>query len=124
MAGITLNNTGYGGTVNINLLLVTGYRLVSVNKFAIKRIPGKATPAIDTATFIVEPRHYRITALVTTAQKTTLMTLADEMDARCLLSDNEVTTVYVRPLNIEVDAKSGYDDYPWVASIDMIAENH
>jgi len=124
MAGITLINTGYSGSVNINLLVVTGYRIMTTNKFAIKRIPGKATPAIDTATFIVEPRRYKITALVTNAQKTTLMTLADEMDARCLLSDNELTNKYVRPINIDVDTKSGYDDYPWVASIELIAEDH
>ena len=122
--GITLTNTGYGGSVNITINTITGYRLMSVNKFAIKRIPGKATPAIDTATFVVEPRHYKITAFITTAQKSTLSTLADEMDARCLLTDNEQSSKYVRPLSIELDAKSGYDDYPWVASIELIAEDH
>jgi len=122
--GITLNNTGYGGTVNVTLNVVTTYKIMATNKFAIKRIPGKPTPEIDTATFIVEPRHYKIGALVTNAQKTSLMTLAEEMDARCLLSDNEQSNKYVRPLNIDVDAKSGYDDYPWIANIEMIAENH
>lgn len=124
MVGITLNNTGYGGSVSITLVVVIGYTQTNITKWAVKRIPGKLTPKIDTSTFTLEPRTYRIQAFVTDAQKATLQTLSTEPDCRCLLTDNQLTDKYVRPGIITADIKSGFDDYPWVADIEMIAEDH
>lgn len=124
MAGITLNNTGYGGSVSITLYVVISYSQTNVTKWAVKRVPGKLTPEVDTSTFVLEPRSYKIQALVTNAQKTTIQTLSTEPDCRCLLTDNQLTNKYVRPGIITADEKSGFDDYPWVADIELIAEDH
>jgi len=124
MVGITLNNTGSGGSFSITLVVITGYTQTNVTKFAVKRVPGKLIPQLDTSTFVVEPRIYKIQALVTDVQKTALQGLATEPDCRCLLTDNQLTDKYVRPGIITVDVKSGFDDYPWVADIELVAEDH
>lgn len=124
MTGITLNNTGYGGSVSITLYVIISYSQTNVTKWAVKRVPGKLTPEIDTSTFVLEPRSYKIQALVTNTQKATIQTLSTEPDCRCLLTDNQLTDKYVRPGIITADTKSGFDDYPWVADIELIAEDH
>jgi len=122
--GITLNNTGDSGTVNITLDRVVDYIQSNINRFATKRIPGKTTPSIDTDTFIKNPRRYSIRARVTDSEKVTLETLNNEEDKQCKLTDGEQSNKNVRPIGVTFNNVPGNTTYPWVVSIELLAEDH
>ena len=122
--GVTLNNTGDSGSVNITLNYVVSYTETHVNRFASKSIPGKVTPSIDANSFVKNPTTYNISAIITDAEKVTLQTLANEEDKICLLSDNEQSSKSVRPTNISFSANVGDTDLPWRATIQVLADDH
>lgn len=122
--GITLNNTGASGSVNITLNNVTSYTQSNMNKFAVKNIPGAVAPSIDSSTFVKSPRRYSIRAQISSADKTTLTTLHNEEDKQCKLSDGVLSNVNVRPTDISFDNVPGNTDLPWIASIILLAEDH
>lgn len=121
---ITLNNTAAGGSVNITLTWVIGYIQLGINKFAVKDVPGKKTPTVDTDTFTTRPYGYRIRARITDAEKATLITLRNEKDEQCKLTDGELTNKNVRPESVEFTNAPGYTGHPWIAMIVMMAEDH
>jgi len=122
--GITLDNTGDSGSVDITLNYVIGYDQGNTNKYAVKNVPGKVTPTVDTATFIKSPRIYNIRVKITDAQKVTLETLNDEEDKQIKLTDNELSNKNVRPISVRFVAVPGNTEMPWIANITLQAEDH
>lgn len=127
--GITLNNTADSGSTNVTLLQVIDYIQTGTTTFPTKRIPGKTSPSIDTDTYVVEPTFYRFQALCSDLEKAALQVLRSEMNRQCKLTDNELTNVNVRPVKVEVSANVGHvqgnpGQYPWIATIELEAEDH
>lgn len=122
--GITLNNTGASGSVNITTGYVLSYAISHSNKYAVKGVPGKTTPTVDTDTFITNPTKYTYRTRITDANKATLTTLSTEKDKQCKLTDGELSNKNVRPESIDFEAEPGNDEYPWIARIVLIAEDH
>ena len=122
--GVTLNNTGASGSVNITMNFVLAYAISQSNKYAVKSIPAKVTPTVDTDTFIKNPTKYTIRARITDANKVTLTTLNGEENKQCKLTDGELSNKNVRPESINFDAEVGNTEFPWIVRIVLIAEDH
>jgi len=121
---INLNNTVAGGSVNITLTWIISYIQTNINKFAAKDIPGKTSPTMDTDTFVVRPRRYRIRARVTDSEKSVLESLDNEPNRQCKLSDGEQSNKNVRSITVEFENRPGYTDHPWIAIIELQGEEH
>ncbi len=122
--GITLNNSGASGSVNITINYILSYAISHSNKYAVHGIPAKTSPTVDTDTTIKNPTKYTIRARITDANKVTLDTLRDEEDKQCKLSDGELSNKNVRPESIDFEAEVGNTVYPWTVRIVLIAEDH
>jgi hypothetical protein len=131
--GVTLTNIAGGGSVNVTLEQVIGYVQKNTVTFYKRGIPGKTNPSIDTTSFVMFPREYQITVLITDSQKVSLQIMQDEPDHQILLTDNELTDKNVRMLNLLVTARTGNKEsgrpvwagvYPWQAEIRLTAEDH
>jgi hypothetical protein len=123
MAGITLDNTP-SGSVDITLDWITSYTIVNRRKYATKQVPGKVTPTVDTDTFVFYPKQYRFSARISNAEKATLQTLANEADYRVVLDDNETVNNNCRLEDVSFNSIAGDTEYPWVATISLIGEDH
>lgn len=128
MAGITINNTAAGGSVNINLTFVKQYGQVHRVKWATKKIPGRSAAETDTDTFILDPKIYRFKAFVSNTEKATLELLKAEPEYQIKLTDQELSNKNVRVQRVEVLSNDGHasgkNQYPWVATLEFIAEDH
>ena len=129
MGQIVLNNTVAGGTVNLTLNKVTTYVQAGVTSYPSKKIPGKASPEIDTDTYTLSPTRYRITAFITNAEKAAAQLLRAEPQRQVKLTDEELTNVNVRAVRVEVRVNPGHkdanpDQYPWTLIIELEAEDH
>lgn len=122
MTGITLDNTNYGGGVEIILYVVIDYRQTSTRKYASKRIPGKLLPELDTMTFVTEPTVYRVQALVTENEKFLLKTMFNE--ACTVEFFDKVGFQLVQVTNLDCNIKSGNETYPWIANIELTGEDN
>lgn len=124
--GITLNNTADGGATNLTLDYIIGYTQSGSSSTAVKSVPNKSTPTVDTDTTVRNPTRYLIQARVTPAQKVLLEVFRGEIAYQCKLTDNELSSKNVRPINVDFVARIGYDDsnLPWTARMVLQAEDH
>jgi len=129
MGQIVLNNTAAGGSVLLTLNKVTTYVQADVTTYPSKKIPGKASPEIDTDTYTLSPTRYRITAFITDVQKAAAQLLRAQPQRQIKLTDEELTNVNVRAVRVEVRANPGHkdanrDQYPWSLILELEAEDH
>ena len=122
--GITLDNTGDSGSVDITLNKVTHYAISCINKFPVQEVVGKDTGSVDTDAYTTNPTKYNISATITDAEKTTLTTLRNEKSKTCKLSDGLLSNKNTRPESVNFVARPGHTDYPWTATIIMVGEDH
>ena len=126
--GITLNNTGAGGSVNITLDKVTSYGLTKKFSYFKRKVPGETSAKTDTATLVVSPSLYDFVGHITTSQKNTLETLKSQPQYTVVYSDNELSNKNCRIENIEFNALSGVESgggyLPWEVRIRLTGIDH
>jgi len=131
--GITLNNTGAGGSVNITLDIVVKLNFVGKTSYFKRKVPGKETPHTDTSTMVASPTGYNFAAYITTAQKATMETMKTERQHTIVYSDNELSNKSCRYEDISFDVNTGVDSgsspsgkpyLPWVVSIRLTGLDH
>jgi len=131
--GITLNNEGAGGTVNVTLGRVLSLGMIGKTGYFKRKVPGKSTPHTDTSTMVASPTVYSFSAQLTTAQKAIMETFKGERQYTVLYSDNELTNKNCRAESVDLVVITGIkpgtspngDPYlPWVVNIKLTGLDH
>lgn len=131
--GITINNTGDSGSVNITLNNIVAYGITGKTSYFKRKVPGKETPYTDTTTMVAYPTQYDFSAYISTAQKATLETLKTERHRDIVYSDNELSNKNCRYEDISFDVVPGVETgtYPngdphltWIVNIRLTGLDH
>ena len=117
--GVTLNNTGDSGSVNLTLSAIQNYTLESEDSYAVKDVPGKTTSTIDTDTVTKRPRILSFEADVTSAQLTSLETLYSERK-NIAFTDGGYHSITVRMTRPRFISNDGNDNQPFRAFVQLI----
>lgn len=113
--------------IPIPLSYVVGYTQATRRKYATKSVPGKTSPTVDTDTFVFLPKTYVIRARITEAERVALQLMADNADYQVTMVDSDETgtpTHNCRVTNVGFTAVRGSTTHPFMATIDLMAEDH
>ena len=117
--GITLDNTGGGGSITLilNHVIENSYFIINREDIPHKAIPGASSATVDTSTPVKFPRQFEFDARVTSAEMTKLNSLLSERKD-IDLSDGILSDINTRITFLSYRGGAS-EEHPFIASVKL-----